>query len=149
MMSVNSLQSIGWPDPFPEPLIKKSCTKIKKAFTKGHTKKNNAVTFKIIEDTHEIKLFDEKNVFVKPRDDVDDESLDLSSCISSVESSLDSDSSCEYLELKDKQWKRKHTYNLIYKKKIYELPYSPVCIYIPTKEVMFKLMRACIGVNFM
>ena len=25
--------------------------------------------------------------------------------------------------------------------------FSPYCIYIPTKDVMFKLMRACVGVK--
>ena len=35
----------------------------------------------------------------------------------------------------------------MYKKSILDEPHSPVVIYLPTKETIFKLMRACIGVN--
>lgn len=35
--------------------------------------------------------------------------------------------------------------NLIYCKERYTKEYSPMTVYIPTKDIMFKLMRGCLG----
>ena len=37
--------------------------------------------------------------------------------------------------------------HLVYHNKRYEVDESPKHVYIPTQEVMFKMMRACIGVS--
>jgi hypothetical protein len=39
------------------------------------------------------------------------------------------------------------TYDLVYQESRYYKDDSPICIYIPKKEVMLKIMRACIGVQ--
>ena len=39
------------------------------------------------------------------------------------------------------------TTDLVYPDKWYKLENSPLCIYIPRKELMFKIMRGCIGVT--
>ena len=36
--------------------------------------------------------------------------------------------------------------DLVYEECRYVEKYSPYCIYIPKKDLMFKMMRACIGV---
>ena len=43
---------------------------------------------------------------------------------------------------------KKHSHDLVYRKGIIGTTYSPPCIYLPTRNVMFKLMRACIGVKY-
>lgn len=35
--------------------------------------------------------------------------------------------------------------NLVYQSKRYAEDYSPMCVYIPSSEILFKMMRACIG----
>ena len=39
------------------------------------------------------------------------------------------------------------TMDLVYLETRYYKEASPLCIYIPKKEVMLKIMRACIGAN--
>ena len=49
---------------------------------------------------------------------------------------------CDHSEM----WLDEDTYvDMIYKIDRYKMHQSPFCIYIPCKDVMFKLMRACIG----
>ena len=39
-----------------------------------------------------------------------------------------------------------HTFDLAYKNEILNKSYSPVIRYLPTRNIMFKMMRACLGV---
>ena len=41
----------------------------------------------------------------------------------------------------------KHFEDLVYAKQRYNKDYSPACLYLPKKEIMLKMMRACIGVK--
>ena len=43
--------------------------------------------------------------------------------------------------------KEKVTANLIYGLSRYEEDYSPMSLYIPNKPLLFKMMKACVGVN--
>ena len=38
-------------------------------------------------------------------------------------------------------------YNLTYQLDRYNEEFSPMCVYIPTNDILFKLMRATIGVD--
>jgi hypothetical protein len=39
------------------------------------------------------------------------------------------------------------THNLVYHTARYLNDSSPMCVYIPSKEILFKMMKACIGVD--
>ena len=52
----------------------------------------------------------------------------------------DNDVDCAYLQKEIKA-------NLVYDLKRYSEDYSPMCVYIPNRPLMFKMMKACIGVE--
>ena len=82
-----------------------------------------------------MKLFDDIDVFIPPKDD------DLNSY------EHDSDNNKLETESDKKRYYNKHnSHNLIYKKRCLAKKDSPECIYLPSKECIFKMMRACIGI---
>ena len=86
-----------------------------------------------------MQLFDDVDVFIPPRADHDDDGSTYS---------LDTDNNeIETESAKERYYRKRHTHHLIYKKFLIESDHSPQCIYLPSKECVFKIMRACIGVD--
>jgi len=86
----------------------------------------------------QMQLFDDIDIFIPPRADQDDDGSTYS---------LDTDNNeIETESAKERYYRKRHTHNLIYKKFLIASEDSPQCIYLPSKECLFKIMRACIGV---
>ena len=103
-----------------------------------------SVVSRLKEGAKKFQLFDQKGEFIEPRFEYGYDSSDSGSCFDDHRDEHDCDGVSDSSSVK---YTKKHTHNLVYRRIVFDQPHSPACIYLPSKAVIFKLMRACIGVE--